>query len=361
MRNFVSLLLIFVVGSAMFFFLTKTPPKKGQGLPIEAPVPSAMISPAVSTKTQISAWLPWWEEKRALESLRRAKGKLVTILPVWYGLGEDGKVSEIPSNFKPEVLSFAKEVNTAVLPSISNAKASGFDPERVSLLINDEELKEEEIGKLVNLAKTNHFSGWDLDWEEIYEKDRQTYSEFTNNFADELHKNGLLLSVTVHAQEGTPDDWAGTKGQDLEELSKSADFVRIMAYDFNNSQTPPGPVTPIDKLKSTLAYAVKIIPTHKIVLGLPTYGYDWDENAALAIQYQDAYVLLEKYGTKGIRDKESFALTGGYVSFGVKHTLWFEDAESLKKKIEIAQKYGVYQFSLWHLGGEDPEIWDLAY
>ena len=350
MRNIVYLILIFVAGLGIFFLLT-----------IKAPAPTSVDTTSLHLTPQISAWVPWWEEKRALNSLSNAKGKLGTILPVWYRLGEDGKVAEIPSGLKPEVLSFAQGANIAVLPSISNAEAWGFDPERVSLLINDEELKKREIEKLVGLAKTNHFSGWDLDWEEIYEKDRQKYSEFTDNLADELHKSDLLLSVTVHAQEGTPDDWVGTKGQDLEELSKSADFIRVMAYDFNNAETPPGPVTPIDKLESTLSYSAKVVPTHKLVLGLPTYGYDWGKNTGMAIQYEDAFVLLKKYGTKGIRDNKSFALTGSYVESGVKHTLWFEDAESLKKKIEIAQRYGVYQFSLWHLAGEDPQIWNIVY
>lgn len=361
MRNFVYYSLIFAVTLTMLLFLTKALQKKGPGSSIKAPTPTNVDTTSPPLNPQISAWIPWWEEKRALNSLSNAKRKLGAILPVWYRLDEDGRVSEIRSNLKPEILSFAKEANIAVFPSISNAEALRFDPERVSLLINEEELKEREIENLVSLAKTNGYSGWDLDWEEIFEKDRQIYSEFTDNFANKLHKNGLLLSVTVHAQKGTPDDWVGTKGQDLEELSKSADFIRIMAYDFNNPETDPGPVTPIDKLESTLAYATKVVATDKIVLGLPTYGYDWDEKAGGAIQYEDATGVLKKYGTKGIRDKESFALMGSYVEVGVKHTLWFEDAESLKKKIEIAQKYGVYQFSLWYLGGEDPEIWKIAY
>ncbi len=40
-------------------------------------------------------------------------------------------------------------------------------------------------------------------------------------------------------------------------------------------------------------------------------------------------------------------------------TVWCEDAESIKKKIEMAEKLGIDRFALWRLGGEDPGIWKI--
>ena len=307
---------------------------------------------------EFSAWIPWWDEERAITSLERTGKKLKFILPVWYRVDENGKISEISSNLKDKILKKAIDNNLSIIPTISNASTTGFDPERVSILVSDQNLRKEEVENLVNLANKKGFGGWDLDFEQVYEKDRENYSKFVSVLSENLHKEGLLLSVTVHAQTGSVYDWEGTKGQDIKSIGKYADFVRIMAYDFHNQDSLPGPITPLSWLESILEYAVDVLPTEKIVLALPTYGYDWSEAKVKPVQYTDAVDLLNQQGKSWERDKKSHALTGEYDAAGEKHTLWFEDADSLKKKIEIAKKFGIYQFALWRLGGEDPKIWE---
>ena len=309
------------------------------------------------TPPQFSAWIAWWDEERAITTLENGKD-LKFILPVWYRVEEGGKISAISSGSKEKILNLAKEKSIFVLPTISNGTTSGFDPKRVSILINDGVILQAEIESLVDLAKNKGFSGWDLDFEQVYEKDRQKYSEFISVFAQKLHKEGLLLSVSVHAQTGSIYDWEGSKGQDWKSIGGNVDFVRIMAYDFHSGSTGPGPITPLNWLESILEYAVEELPKEKIVLALPTYGYDWSEGGINPVQYTDAIELLNQHNQNWQRDKKSFTLEGSYEVNEDKHTLWFEDAESLVKKVEIARNYGIYQFSLWRLGGEDPKIWE---
>ncbi len=315
---------------------------------------------AADFEVELSAWLPWWEEQASIESLSNSNGQIKIISPVWYQIAENGELIETASEYKKEVLSHAEALNIRVIPTISNASGDDFDGERISKLLRNEALQEKFILSLLELAQDSGFRGWDLDWEKVKEEDRDLYSAFVNTLAKRLNSRNLKLSVTVHAQAGKPSDWDGAKGQDLKALGKSANYVRVMAYDFHHSISPPGSVTPMDRLYETLDYSVKVIPLDKLVLGLPSYGYDWVLDKGTAMQYQEVVKYLKNNGAKVDRDPESHSLYANFSREGEEHTVWFEDAESLLIKIEAAKSYGVYQVVLWHLGDEDPKIWKLV-
>lgn len=304
---------------------------------------------------EISAWIPDYEEKRGLESLKTSKSFLKIVSPVWYNLDTNGLVIDLRSPYKQTTL---KELNLAkikVLPTIFNV----FDGRRVSLLINNPILRNQIINSLVETALSSGYSGWDLDWEKVYTIDKDKYSEFVDSLARELHKKNLLLAVTVHAQTGTSSDWEESKGHDYQALGRSADFIRIMAYDFHYETSAPGPITPLDKLTEVLQFALSTIPKEKIILGLPTYGYDWNFKKTNSLQYQEVYEILKKLRTQPIRDPISQALHFKYRAEGISHEIWFEDHQSIQAKVSLAQKYNINKFILWHLGGEDPEIWKI--
>lgn len=303
---------------------------------------------------QYSAWIPWWDEERALVSLNKAKSKLGIISPVWYKLDKQSKIIKIQSANKQGIKDAATSAQLTIIPVIGN----DFDSERTSIFLWNETLRKNETDRLVNIALLEGYSGWDLDWEEISENDKDKFSDFVNYFAQRLHADNLKLIVTVHAQTGQPTDWEGSSGQDWSELFRNADFIRIMAYDFHNTETVPGPITPPDKLREVINYAVSVIPKEKIVLGLPTYGYDWSRKDNRSYQYVDILELIEEFNGFYEYDSKSMAIKGNYIANEVEHTLWFENSKSIAQKISLARSFGIYQFSFWSLGGEDQRIWD---
>jgi len=316
---------------------------------------SPVATPTPFPVLQFSAWMPWWDEKKSIESLKIASSKLKYISPVWYKIDNSGGLSEIKVTKKNEVLKIASESGVLLIPTIGN----DFDGTRINKLLLNTELSQLLIKKMILIAKENGFVGWDLDWEEIKESDRNLFSEFVGVLGTALRQENLKLIVTVHAQTGKADDWVGTKGQDWDALSKNADAIRIMVYDFHYSTSHAGPVTPINKLKEVLDYAISVISLDKLVVGLPNYGYDWKGKMGEPIRYEEAIELLLSNNGSWSRDRSSFALKGTYTdNLGSNHELWFEDKESIIKKILIAKEYGIYQYCFWSLGGEDKTFWE---
>jgi spore germination protein len=240
------------------------------------------------------------------------------------------------------------------MPTITN----DFQPDAVSALLDDWELTEKTVNDLVFIAVSHGYEGWDIDWEMMYPGDKVGYNGFIELLSQKLHEKGLKLSVTVQAQTGDNTDNPSIEAQDWQEISKYADQIRIMAYDFHYDSSEAGPITPLDAYQKVLNMAVQKIPLEKIIIGLPTYGYDWVGEKGVDTQYIHAIDRLTKLNKKWNRDLASAELVGKYTIGKDQHELWFEDAESAKIKIEMARSFGINRFCFWRLGGEDPLIWN---
>lgn len=272
-----------------------------------------------------SAWVAHWEENKAYKSFQNTENLLTEVLPLWYSIDHKGALQSI----KP----FQWTTEIKVIPSISN----NFDPDRTKLLISNPDKVDEFVKKLVSEAQKYGFSGWDLDFEQINAQDANIYSEFVNKTAQKLHANNLTLSVTLHARTGEPSDWKESLGHDYQTLGKSAaDRIRIMAYDYHSSATSAGAITPIDWLEKVIRYAQSYIPAEKLVIALPTYGYDWTSGTGKPLNYEDVKSLDFQ------RDSQSGELATNLI--------WVQDSESIAMKVAVVKRLGINNICFWKLG-----------
>lgn len=334
--------------------------KKAPPQPMITPVASASIDFDEEMRElkdiQIFAWLPWWDHERVVKSLAVAGSKLHSISPVWYTLSANQQITETAEKNKDEIIREATKSGIMIIPTVNNEADEGFDGKRVGRLLTNEKMQRDVINKLVELANENNYDGWDIDWEDVKGTYKDDFTEFMKRLAEELHKNDLILTVSVHPQTGH-DDYEGSQSQDWLQLPKHVDYMRIMAYDFHYSTSPPGPITPIDDLHAVLDYAVQIIPVEKIVLGVPDYGYDWVNGKGENRQYEDIIQLITSHNGQYERDDNSTALHGTYTDTQGTHEVWFEDRNSMIHKMSVGRSYGIDNFSIWRLGGDDLSFW----
>jgi len=306
-----------------------------------------------------SAWLPWWDEQRVVQSLGNAQGKLEEISPIWYKLSDNGLLDTNPSVAKDIITQRASSSGMILIPTINNETNSGFDPKRVSFFLQNKNVQTTFINTLIASALQNGYKGWDIDWEQKNPKDKDAFTGFIQSLADALHTSHLQLTVTVQAKTGDAKNPDENTAEDWKALSPYADHIRIMAYDFHYDTSDPGAITPLDDLEAVLDYAVKEIPKDKIALGLPLYGYDWDNKKGEAIQYEDGMKRIKQYKGSFEYDSQSEEVVGKYTTLITPHTLWFTDTKSILRMLYIAYNYDVTNIIFWRLGGEDPTLWKL--
>lgn len=315
------------------------------------------ITPEITNNElpKYSAWIESWNETKAIESLTANAPHLVEILPVWYQLDKDGSITGINSDHKQEIIALASANNLTLVPTIMN----DFDPEKTSNLFDNQDLQDKTINFLINEAVAKNYTGWDIDWEGMYPGDKSGFNDFISSLADNLHEKGKILSVTVQANTGDTTDNIGTQAQDWGYLSSKADFIRIMAYDFHHATSSAGAITPLDFYQKVLNIATSEIPKAKIIIGLPTYGYNWVKNKGEPLQFDEVQQLIKDFSLKPQRDLQSSEMTVKYHSGSISHEVWYEDAESSLIKIKLARTKGINNFTYWKLGGEDPSLWQI--
>ncbi|HNX93276.1 MAG TPA: glycosyl hydrolase family 18 protein, partial [Syntrophomonas sp.] len=148
---------------------------------------------------------------------------------------------------------------------------------------------------------------------------------------------------------------------DYDAIGGIVDRVVIMAYDYNYKTSPAGPVAPLWWVEDVVSYLKTIIPTEKILLGLPTYGYDWGEGIDTAtVTAKRLQSLKNQYNLTESFDEASMSPYYSYVdNNGVSHQIWLENRASLNTKLEVALDNNLAGVSFWRIGNGFTDLYDL--
>jgi len=173
---------------------------------------------------------------------------------------------------------------------------------------------------------------------------------------------------------------------DLENLSRNADGIFIMAYDYHRPTSEEiGPVSPIEgpgiDVTETIKDFLTVTPPNKIILGVPYYGYNWlveeeskyakrvegsDKNGFSEAQsYEDVLTTILEVSPEIKWNEEGKSPYFTYVSPETDHlrTTYYENADSLGYKYELVHRYNLAGVGIWALGydGGYTELWNLLY
>jgi spore germination protein YaaH len=281
------------------------------------------------------------------------------VAPYFFHLTPNGSIKELDER-EEDVTAFIKAHNKRIIPIIQNeAKWDDFTDTLAS-----EEQRERIARELAELAESRGFDGMQIDFEAVNPEDADLLTAFMEAVAEEFRPRRLIVSQAVVARSSdAQSEWGGA--YDFRRLGEINDFVSVMAYDYNSTGSrTPGPVAPIWWVESVLEYATSRIPAEKVYLGVPFYGRDWNLETgppAESIHYPTAARLLDEAdeATGGFSEDEGAPWIRYTDENGDRHEVWYENAESLRLKLDLALRYHVAGFSAWRIGQEDPRAWEV--
>ncbi len=207
------------------------------------------------------------------------------------------------------------------------------------------------IQNYIDLINEYNFDGIDNDLEDVCIT--STYNPFVLEMREALDKtfpdNPKLWTAAV-----APYTSVKISGKALH----SYDFLNLMSYDHTVVSRPPGPVASWSRLKSELIYYCDIrrIHPHKIVIGVPFYGYWWSKTASTnfewgnprgAITFETIYeTLLADLSTEelfALEDKTILPntfldLDGNEIELD--STLFYSSPKTILEKTLFAKKFG---------------------
>jgi len=312
------------------------------------------------------------DNPEGFESFIKNVRHISMVCPQTFLVSRDGTLS---GTLDHRVIDTAKKYRIKVVPLIVN---SGFNTQLLHQIVVNPVARKRSIEMMLEYARIYKLDGWQFDLEGLHISDRDSFTSYYKETARAFHQNGLSLSAAVvHKVENvggtTPyhnylfENWRG--GYDLKTMAEAGDFLSIMSYDQHTRRTPPGPVAGYHWVERILRYLLaEGIPAEKISMGIPSYSVRWypdytEERGGFSngqqIAYKTVQHLLGKNDAKLNWDEKSRCHFAVWDNDGVNEYMYIEDASSLKEKLQLLKQFKLRGISVWVLGREDPETWNI--
>lgn len=253
-----------------------------------------------------------------------------------------------------KLITAAWENAAAPLLTVTNIKPDGgFSGSIAHALFTDKAVQDKFFDNLLSLLREKGCFGAEFDFEYIYTYDRDNYSTFLNRAAGMLHSQGYYLSTAVAPKISDEQQGLLYYAHDYGAHGALADRVIIMTYEWGYTYSQPQAVSPVNRMRQVLDYAVTKMNAGKILMGFSNYGYDWQlpwrqGQAAKVISNSAAMNLAASTGAEiKFNDAAQAAYFNYTDSAGYRHEVWFEDARSIKARLDLAAEYSLAGISIW--------------
>lgn len=230
-----------------------------------------------------------------------------------------------------------------------------FNNRLIHSVVNSEEYKNNLIRNLLKVMEEKGYQGVDIDFEYILAEDRDAFTAFVQDVTAAMRGNGYRTSVALAPKTSSEQKGLLYEGKDYRALGEAADHVLLMTYEWGYTYGPPMAVAPLNQVRRVVEYALTQIPTEKIDLGIPNYGYDWPlpyvrgTTRAATINNVQAVRIAVENGAEIRFDDVAESPYFTYTENGVEHEVWFEDVRSLLAKFELIKEYGMRGCGYWQI------------
>ena len=364
---------------------------------------------AAASKLQIGAWLPYWQGTAGGEEVALNLAKYNEVSPFSYEINSQGLITDplmIGNGSWNFYFSALRDMNVKIIPTIAY-----FDTQGIYHLLSNRTLRIRAENTIAQLVKGEGFNGIDIDFEAMSPATRPYYSLFIEGLAMRLHPQGEMLTCTVTPRTPLSSLYANPPGnvvyaENYPLLNKYCDEVRIMAYDQEgvdikldaqkgSNGTLYAPVADPAWVTKLIQYALQYISPKKLMLGIPTYGYEYEVSWANGkTTYQrvrafDYFSAMDRALSMGIWPTRNNA---GELSFTYQSSTYikeppiltftesstepavlknpsstapttffvsFPDATSIMQKVKLAEQYGLRGVMFFKADGQmDPALWN---
>jgi spore germination protein YaaH len=364
---------------------------------------------------EISGWLPYWRAASSTKDVLPNLDKVTEVNPFVYTLRSDGTIMDNgPMNEEPWVsfVAAAKAKGVRVIPTVMTGSG-----DLLHELLSDTQKRIALEDRITALVNQNDYDGIDIDFEGKHAEDKEYFATFLKGLYQRMGKKWVMCSIESRTPISAryygaeiPAD-AEIYANDFVAINKYCDRVRVMAYDQQgidlelasqaaSSSQLYAPVADPAWVRKVINLMKKDIAASKLVIGVPTYGYEYDVTAYANNEYVYdilwtfnpgyAWPIAQQYGITPQRNSAGelyFTYTSGASTSSAPTSLGpnsaglaaaaasvfatqynshlsfrlmdWPDAQSLQQKIDLAKELGVRGVALFKFdGGEDPAIWN---
>lgn len=296
---------------------------------------------------------------------------LNVISPTWFYLNDNnGGIASLASS---SYVNYCHQHNTEVWALVSNLENSDVDS---TYVLTHTSARQNLVNQIVSAAIQYNLDGINLDFEALSSDVGDGFIQLVRELSLKCSNNGIVLSVDNYSP------YSFNAFYNRSEQAAFADYVILMGYDQHYAGSEEaGSVAALDWVKEGVSNTLDEVPADQLILAMPFYTRVWSEalsNADALAEDTDSdtqpVYTLDSYAC-GMKDAEKLADANGaqktwledcgqyyteYVNDGVTYKIWFEDAASIEKKLQVINDNKLAGASFWKLGFETNDIWDTV-
>jgi hypothetical protein len=280
-----------------------------------------------------------------------AEGLLSVVSPVDYVPTSDGSIVGTAT-------SLPTDAGFDVFPTI--AAVEGDAASAVNTILGDSGLTRSHIEAIVSLAESGNFQGVDIDYRQVDPSVSGEFSQFIADLAQELHKAGRKLSITLPLP-SVRDSNVDTGAYDWQRLGSAADYVKILPESDQSLYR--------SRMYQVLRHATDVIERGKVFLVVSPFSHQKTKEGVETLTFlqamgianvmtvvpgpEDSLEILGgrqviitadniNRGTGGSAiewDDESATVSFSYRADDETRTVWVENVFSVGFKLELVQVF----------------------
>ena len=231
-----------------------------------------------------------------------------------------------------------------------------------STILNSYTKRQQLIQSIVEKCAQYDIDGINVDFENMYEADKDKYSRFIIELTPRMEEMGIVTSVDVTAPDGDPN-WSLCFDRHV--LGDVADYLIFMGYDqYGTSSSKPGTTAGLNWVETSLKKIIDYdeVDTDKIILGMPLYTRQWTIAQDGTIKDRSTVSMMNIKIPNNVEKQWDDTLKQYYIEYASgKNTIkmWIEDGTSIKEKVALVTKYNLGGASCWKKDMETSNIWSI--
>lgn len=305
--------------------------------------------------TIIFAWEAFYSETKGDASLVKSDN-LNVVSPTWFKVVD--QVGNMDSFASAPYVEKAHELGYQVWPLLSN---TFNDIELTSTVLNNPAIRDHMIRQLISYVALYEFDGINIDFENIYLKDKDAYTQFIKELVPMLHLAGVKVSVAVGVPGGSE---TYSLCYDHEQIGLIADYVMVMTYDQHYAGSPvAGSQAQVTWMEDKIIDTLELVSNEQLVMGIPLYTRLWEITDSgvkniKSYSIDGAKKLIEEKNALLEWDEQSGQHVATYIENGITYKMWLEDEISLQEKVSLVNEYELKGICLWELNWGNDSIWE---
>ncbi len=263
-----------------------------------------------------------------------------------------------------EIINITKEYGVMPLMLLTTLSIQGAANVQVEydLLLN-QEFQQRFVDNIIPILKTAGYYGINVSFQYINISNLYLYDQFFTLLSNQLNNENFKVFVTVNPNIKNYDNDVSFEWVDYSAFNEFAQNIIFMDYNWATNINPPSPITSIYNLNVFLDYINNFIPPEKIIIGIPTIGYDWE--LPFSVGFSSVYSLTSERAIDLARsfnatiqfDEKSQTPFFTYLERNTQHIVWFIDARSINSLLDLVITNNYNGSGIWNITIYNPQLW----